>query len=144
MDASPIATTDADREHLRLLSVFHYVMAVLAGLCAMFPILHLLIGIGLMSGTFDSHQRNEPSARIVGGVFVAIAVVCIALGLTYAACIAYAGRCLAQRKGYTFCLVMAGLSCLFMPVGTVLGVFTIIVLMRPSVAAEFGRSVRAV
>jgi hypothetical protein len=33
---------------------------------------------------------------------------------------------------------MAGIECIFMPVGTVLGVFTIIVLMRDSVKELFG------
>lgn len=32
-----------------------------------------------------------------------------------------------------FCLIMAGIACLFMPFGTVLGVFTIVVLTRESV-----------
>ena len=36
-----------------------------------------------------------------------------------------------------YCLVMAGIECLFMPFGTVLGVFTIIVLMRESVKEMF-------
>jgi hypothetical protein len=36
---------------------------------------------------------------------------------------------------------MAGVECLFMPVGTVLGVFTIIVLVRDSVKELFGRPV---
>jgi hypothetical protein len=36
-----------------------------------------------------------------------------------------------------FCLVMAGIQCIFMPFGTVLGVFTIIVLMRNSVKEAF-------
>ncbi len=38
-----------------------------------------------------------------------------------------------------FCLVMACVACLFMPFGTVLGVFTIIVLARPSVQTLFSR-----
>jgi hypothetical protein len=37
-----------------------------------------------------------------------------------------------------FCLVMGGVECLFMPFGTVLGVFTIIVLMREPVKQLFG------
>jgi hypothetical protein len=36
-----------------------------------------------------------------------------------------------------FCLVMASITCMFMPFGTVLGVFTLIVLMRPSVKPLF-------
>lgn len=48
-----------------------------------------------------------------------------------------AGRALAQRRRYTFCLVIAGVACMFMPFGTVLGVFTIIVLLRDSVKELF-------
>ena len=63
----------------------------------------------------------------------------VTFGATLAVCIAVAGRYLSQRRRYLFCLVtacvMAGLS---MPFGTILGVFTIIVLMRPSVTAAFG------
>ena len=33
---------------------------------------------------------------------------------------------------------MAGIECMFTPFGTVLGVFTIIVLMRPEVKTMFG------
>ena len=58
-------------------------------------------------------------------------------GWAFAACVAYAGRCLNERRHYTFCMVMAGIACMFMPFGTILGVFTIIVLVRPSVKALF-------
>jgi hypothetical protein len=44
---------------------------------------------------------------------------------------------MAHRKHYTFCLVMAGVECLFMPFGTVLGVFTILVLNRQTVKELF-------
>ncbi len=37
-----------------------------------------------------------------------------------------------------FCLIVAGIECLLMPYGTVLGVFTIMVLMRESVKERFG------
>jgi hypothetical protein len=40
-----------------------------------------------------------------------------------------------------FCLVMAGIACIFMPFGTALGVLTIIVLMRDSVRELFGVAV---
>jgi hypothetical protein len=43
------------------------------------------------------------------------------------------GLCLRARKGRTFSLVVAGINCLYIPLGTLLGVFTIIVLLRDSV-----------
>jgi hypothetical protein len=38
---------------------------------------------------------------------------------------------------------MAAIACLFMPLGTILGVFTIIVLIRPNVKALFEQSAPA-
>jgi hypothetical protein len=52
---------------------------------------------------------------------------------------AVAGRMLQRRRGYTYCVVMAAIACAFTPIGAVLGVFTLIVLLRPSVKALFRR-----
>jgi hypothetical protein len=43
------------------------------------------------------------------------------------------GLCLRARKGRTFSLVVAGVNCLHLPLGTVLGIFTIVILSRESV-----------
>jgi len=48
-----------------------------------------------------------------------------------------AGRFLAKRRHHTFCIVVAAIACLFMPFGTILGVFTLVVLMRDSVRLQF-------
>jgi len=61
----------------------------------------------------------------------------MSFGWIFAVIIFLTGRFLAKRKRYMFCLVIACVECLFMPFGTVLGVFTIIVLMRPSVKELF-------
>jgi len=52
----------------------------------------------------------------------------------------YAGYCMSRRIHYRYCFVMACLSCVNMPLGTVLGVFTIVVLVRPGVKELFGRA----
>jgi hypothetical protein len=48
-----------------------------------------------------------------------------------------AGRSIDLRKRHTLCLIVAGAACLFQPIGLVLGIFTFIVLLRPSVQAAF-------
>src|SRR6266404_3034516 len=87
-----------DREQLRLLAIFHYVVAGLAALFSFFPLLYTTVG---------------------------------------AICILIAGRSLAKRTRYWFALVVACIECLFVPFGTILGVFTIVVLSRESVKALF-------
>lgn len=120
-----------DEQYLKLLSVFHYVVGGLAACFACIPIIHLSIGIAMLVGAIDD------APEFVGALLVLIAIFAMLVGWTLAVCIIIAGRCLAKRKRYMFCLVMAAISCVFMPFGTVLGVFTIIVLMRPSVKELF-------
>jgi hypothetical protein len=47
------------------------------------------------------------------------------------------GRAIAQRKWRMFSLVIAGVNCASFPLGTLLGVFTFIVLLRNSVRALY-------
>jgi hypothetical protein len=55
--------------------------------------------------------------------------------LRAAALMVVAGRFLAGRRRRDFCIVIAALACAITPFGTVLGVFTLVVPMRPSVQA---------
>ncbi len=127
-----------DQEHLRLLSIFHYVVAGCAAIFACLPLIHLAIGLAFLSGKIDGTQGPENAGRLVGGFLVGIASVFLLFGWTLVGFLVLAGRSLAQHRRYTFCLVMAAISCAFMPFGTVLGVFTLIVLLRPGVKELFG------
>lgn len=57
----------------------------------------------------------------------------------FAVCFFLSARWLAARRNWTFCFVVACIACLQVPLGTALGVFTILVLQRPSVKGIFGR-----
>jgi hypothetical protein len=128
---------DTDLEHLKLLSIFHYVVGGFAALFSLFPVIHLFLGIALITGGLDA---DEPGGRAMGWFFIAIALLVIVTGLGFAGLIIAAGRYLSRHINYTFCLVIAAVECAFAPFGTVLGVFTIIVLQRPSVKQLFGRA----
>ena len=126
-----------DEEHLRLLAIFHYVVAAVTALFSLFPILHLVMGLAIVSGAFDNASGGDEFPTVFGWFFVVMAGTLIICGLTLATLIAVAGRSLQLRQRRVFCLVVAGLSCMIMPFGTVLGVFTIVVLMRDSVRSMF-------
>ena len=129
-------TPTQDAEHLRLLSIFHYVVAGLAALFACLPVFHLIVGLLMLTGVGE-FGGQEPFVPLVGCFIVAFASFFILAGWTFAVCLALAGSFLAKRRHYTFCLVMAALACMFSPFGTVLGVFTIVVLVRESVREIF-------
>jgi hypothetical protein len=127
-----------DEEQLRLLSIFHYVVGALAGLFALIPIFHLVFGLFMIFAPQKFAGQGQPSPAVFGWFFVVLAAVFITFGWAFAICVLTAGRFLAKRKHYLFCLVMGGVECIFMPFGTVLGVFTIVVLMREPVKQLFG------
>lgn len=131
-----------DEEHLKLLSIFHYVVGGLAGLFALFPIFHLIFGLVFILAPDKFAGKGEPPPAIIGWFFVIFAAMFITAGWVLAGFIIAAGRSLARRRRYLFCLVMAGIECIFMPFGTVLGVFTIVVLMRESVKELFSANQR--
>lgn len=141
-DTSPTGAFSQDAAHLDLLGVFHYVVAGLSALFSLFPVIHLVVGLAMVTGHMgDLHAKpGEPDPALFGWFFIGIAGFLIACGLTFSVLLAYAGRCLRQRRRYTFCLVMAAISCAFMPFGTVLGIFTLIVLTKPSARSLFVRA----
>jgi hypothetical protein len=128
---------DQDAEHLRLLSIFHYVVAGMTALFACFPCIYLVLGILFVSGALDHGKGNEAPPASVGWLLIAIAGVLILTGWSVAIAILVAGRFLARRAHYLYCFVVAAIECILMPFGTVLGVFTIIVLSRTSVRSLF-------
>ena len=122
-------------EQLRLLSIGYYVAAGLTALFSCIPFIHLAIGIAIVSGKLDGEAKPPPPE--LGWIFVAGASVFILIGWSLAIGSFLAGRFIARQKNYTFIFVMAIINCMFAPVGTIVGVFTFIVLLRDSVKALF-------
>lgn len=136
MTAAPLppVVLSRDDEHLRLLSIFHYVVAGLWAFFACIPLIH--VGLGLMMmfrPDFMGGGRNGAPPAWFGFIFVAVGGAAILMGWSAAICTFLSGRYLAKRRKRMFSFVMAAILCMFMPFGTVLGIFTIIVLSRESV-----------
>lgn len=128
-----------DTEQLNLLAIFHYVVAGFAALFSFFPLIYTTIGAIFIfvarHGTAKPGEELPP--EFLGWIFAGVGSGLFLVGITMAVCILIAGRSLALRKRYTFVLVMACIECLFVPFGTILGVFTIVTLSRGSVKPLF-------
>ena len=130
-------------KHLRLLSIFHYVVGGGAALFALFPIFHFFMGLFMLSmSLFAPTEAAEPVIflAMMGGFFTVSAGAMILFGLAFAVAIAVSGYFIGRREHHTYCLVMAGIECMFMPFGTVLGVVTLITLLQPKVEALFNQA----
>ena len=128
-----------DKERLRLLAIFHYIVAGLAALFSFFPLLYTTIGAIFIFAAHHGTPKpgEELPPEFLGWIFVGLGSFLFLLGIAMAICILIAGRCLSRRKCHSFALVTACIECLFVPFGTILGVFTIITLSRESVKTLF-------
>lgn len=127
-----------DASHLRLLSIFHYVWGGLCILGGIFMIGYIFLMRSLMGAAASSGSGAAPPG--MDQMFTIIGVIYAVFGVLYiilAICNFLCGKFLSVRKNRTFIMIISGINCLGIPLGTTLGVFTFIVLLRPSVKTEF-------
>lgn len=134
-----MSLVDQDEEHLKLLSILYYVWAGLTAFGACFGGIYAVVGGGLLIASATQNGNHNAPPVAVGAVFFVLGIIILLLVVAISLLNFFTGRYLARRQRYTFCFVVAVLSCLSFPLGTALGIFTIIVLQRPAVKAKFGQ-----
>ena len=134
---NPSKTLEEDKRNIRLLAIFHYVMGGLTALFACFPFIHLFIGIAVLTKGLTNNPSGGPSPALVGWIFILVAGLLILVGWTLAVLMILAGRRLSRFRNRTFCLVVGAIECAIVPLGTILGVFTLILLTKDSVKELF-------
>jgi magnesium-transporting ATPase (P-type) len=123
-----------DREHLKLLAIFHFVLGGLALVGMAFLVVHYV-----MMHTFFANPEmwkakpEEMPPRAFLDAFIWFYLFMAVLLLMGLAANVVSGFFLLQKRNRLFSLVIGGLNCLQIPFGTALGVFTILVLSRESV-----------
>jgi hypothetical protein len=144
-DALPYATYDLQRanddSHLKILWILHYVWAGMMALFGSIPIIHVVIGILIVNGQFSSAanpQNNMPPEA--GWLYIVLGGLAILLGWTAAILNLLSAHGMRKRKWRLLSLIMSGVNCLSIPLGTTLGVFTFIVLLRSSVAMQYAQA----
>lgn len=131
-----------DAEQLKVLSVFHYVMAALLVVIGCIAAAYFAFAGFVVAEMFKAMPPSAaapPPPRELGWIFGGIGAV-LAIGFLVMATLHFmCGRWLAARRNRSFCFIVACICCAFVPLGTILGIFTIVVLNRPSVRALFDR-----
>jgi hypothetical protein len=135
-----VSLNDTDRhaiidiEHLRLLSIFHFVSAGLSFLGLAFSLLYIALFETVFANPqlwTDAQQGPAPDqfVSVLRWFAGAIAVWFLVCGIANL----LSGMFLRSRRHRTFSMVVAALNCVHIPLGTALGIFTFIVLGRDSV-----------
>jgi hypothetical protein len=123
-----------DGDHLKLLWIFHFVAAGLALLGILFLVAHYAVLHTVFTNPkmWENQKQGPPPAEFFAmfkWFYLVFAVWFVGSGVLNVV----SGLFIRGRKHRTFSLIVAGINCLHIPLGTVLGVFTIIILMRDSV-----------
>lgn len=126
----------SSKDTLHLLAVFHYVIAGLIALTACLPLIHLTAGMFLAVGCVSN---DEPAAGVVGAIFVVVAAILIVIGWSLAIFVFVTGKNLDRQTKYQLCMIGAGVVCVFMPLGTILGIFTLVTLQEDNVKQLFNK-----
>jgi hypothetical protein len=123
-----------DADHLNLLSIFHFVGAGLALIGILFLVAHFAIFHTIFSNPkIWENQKQGPPPQELFAVFKWVYVFGGTWLVTSGVLNVLSGLYLRARKHRTFSMIVAGINCIHIPLGTVLGVFTMIVLLRDSV-----------
>jgi len=129
-----------DREHLKLLTIFHFIFAGLAFVGMGFLCVHYAI----MHTVFSNPDmwKSQPQAMLPKAFLDAFIWFYLFMGvllLTGLILNVLSGVFLLLKRNRLFSLTIGGLNCLQIPFGTALGVFTILVLSRDSVRQLYSR-----
>ena len=144
-----------DAEHLSALSIGHFILAGVALLGGVPTLIYGVAGAKLIDefGSDLSMAMGElpgqPGANPFGGspdtmlqdlntLVTTMIVSIVLLALVSAVHLSVVGVKIRQRRWWTFCYLTGWGECLMFPFGTILGIFTIIVLSRASVKRLFG------
>ena len=128
---------DGTTENVKLLAIFHWIVAVMAGFFGLFPLIYVGFGAAMLRGLFDTPRQPAPPA-FLGWMLIGMGVV-FCLGFqAFATALGVAARSYSQHRRWTYCLVVAVVSCAWFPFGTMLGAFSILTLARPETKALFG------
>jgi ABC-type Fe3+ transport system permease subunit len=127
-----------DEDQLRLLTILFRVYAALCAFGSLFTFIYIGIGMMMINHPEAMSKPGEaPPPPGLGAMFVTIGVVGFILLIAAGIFCLCAANWIRDRRQWMGIIVLSAIICLNMPLGTGLGVFTIVVLNRPSVRSLF-------
>ena len=122
-----------------MLGIAYLVSAGMSAVFSFFGLFYAFLGVFITTvpAWAPPASGQEPPPEFIGWIFGLFGFGMFLIMITAGVLKFMTYRCLKQRRSKTFCMVIAGISCLGIPYGTLLGVLTFLVLSRPSVSTLF-------
>jgi hypothetical protein len=135
---SPLITA----HDLRLLSIGYYIQGGISAFYTLMMLGYMAFASALFAGvlkTASASSQQEIPPALISIISLVLAVV-LGMACAYTACLFLAGYWLRHTRNMLFLQVLAALNCLAVPYGTVLGIFTFMVLQRSSAKQLFHKT----
>jgi hypothetical protein len=131
-----------DRDHLKILTICHYVAAGLSALGLGFIALHYtFMRVFVGNPKIWEGQKGGPPPVEFFAIFKWFYLFGSIVIVGYAVLNILSAIGISRRRWRVFSMIVAGLNCAHVPLGTGLGVFTFVVLLRESVREVYDRSI---
>ncbi|QDV48786.1 hypothetical protein [Gimesia fumaroli] len=123
---------ERDKRHLQILSK----LQIIYGILNLFVSFYFYKVTSVMVRDYQKVlEESNPEVQV--GLLLGFGFILFLLGVVVLFCIILTGQSLARYENYQYCLIIAVLECLIFPIGTILGIYTILVLRRASVKELF-------
>ncbi|MCD6587867.1 MAG: hypothetical protein J7K88_04895 [Candidatus Fermentibacteraceae bacterium] len=128
--------TKQNGDMISLVSIFHFVLGGLQMLFSLIGLVYVAIGAMMASGAMESTKGNPPPPEL-GWIFGGVGVVFVLVFITIGFLTIRTGINIRRRRRRTFCMVIDSILCLMVPLGTIVGIFGLVLLTKPETAEEF-------
>jgi hypothetical protein len=141
MENHELRTNIIDEEHLKLLSLFHYIKGALTVGFSLLGILYFLFMSSLikMIGRIEgpAHYNVQEFPLEIFATIMILVWIMILLFLTFGVLQIFSGYYLRKKRHRIFSFVIGIIQLIEIPYGTILGIMTIVVLSRSSVESKY-------
>ncbi|MGH7173234.1 MAG: hypothetical protein ACRELG_23380, partial [Gemmataceae bacterium] len=102
-----------DLQHLKILSIFYYVVGGLLALFSCFALIYLCIGVVFVVASPPPASQVPGPPPEIGWIFIILSIAVLLVGWVWAAALMVAGWFLSRRRHYLYCMVMGCSALLF-------------------------------
>lgn len=137
---APPAKAGAAFDYVGLLPLFYWIIGAINAIVALYGFFYIGMAVLFANVPWDEPGyagTGSASPALVIGVFAGTGVAFILGFGLMAALQVLTGFSIRDRVRLSFCRVVAGGTCLLLPLGTLLGVLTLIALRDPALVGQF-------
>lgn len=133
LKGAQILPTSNEQNQLNMLSIFHFIFGGFGCLASLGTLIYVIFGALFVAIDLPNKGLPNDAKNFIGYLAMSIGSIVFITILTLSILTIYSGVQLRNCKKHTFSMVIASILCLSIPFGTILGVFTLVVLSKKEV-----------